>query len=867
MAISVDFDRRRVTASVRDLVAFGRESTGAGGLSALRAQLGSRLHRAYAAERAGPAYEAEVPVSIDLDVDGFRATVRGRVDGIDRSGTVPFVEEVKTVAWMRDAMDRVTASSAPAFAAQARWYALAVARAAGGDAGARLVLLSVVDGARRTVDVPFRPERAEAELLACLRAAIAAARDERGRSRQRARWAGQVRFPYGAPRRHQRELMDAFAAALAEGRPAVAAAPTGVGKTVAALVPALRFALDRGAAVWFTTAKTTQQALVEQTFADIAAASTLPGLRAVTLRAKDRMCPPGHRLCHPDACAHLRDFDQRAGDAVDAIVTSAAHASPDAIYARGDRDTLCPFELSLRVASRADLIVADYNYVFDRPPPGDGERPRVVVIDEAHNLFDRARQYASPVVRDAALAEAIAAVRAVDGGACSPTPALRDAQAVLADARTAIADALRVAESDELEFFDGRTPIDPDRARWDALGDRAGRALLAYALYARARGGMHAGDPIADGLRSLVRLRDAWSEPAAEIVPYAARSDADGGMAVGALCVNPAGALRRHHEASAGTVAMSATLAPLDYYADVLGFAPLNPALHIAPSPFPREHRFVAIDASVSTAYRDRAGSYRRVARIIDDVCAARDGHYAAFFPSFAYLARVRPLLRTPAGRILVQLPGMAAAARARILAALRARTGPKLVLAVMGGVLSEGVDLPGDDLIGAVVVSPGLPAVGFERAVMQAYFDDRRGAGFAYAMLYPGMQRVVQAAGRVIRSERDRGVVVLVGRRFAQADYVACMPADWEPVVLCSACGAGGAADGETRCGPGGADGAPATGGHGGADAGGEATAVVCSRCSAAVATPAGVDVPVVAGSLAHHLRAFWRTAGDDAT
>jgi DNA excision repair protein ERCC-2 len=258
---------------------------------------------------------------------------------------------------------------------------------------------------------------------------------------------------------------------------------------------------------------------------------------------------------------------------------------------------------------------------------------------------------------------------------------------------------------------------------------------------------------------------------------------------VGVVCVDPSRRLEAHHRRAAGVVAMSATLTPLAYFSEVLGLSRLDPLLTSAPSPFPADRRLVRVVPTVSTTFREREASAPEVARLIERVVAVRPGCYAAFFPSFAYLSLVAPKLRLPPSQVLVQLPSMATPLRQRTLDRLRAAAGPVLLLAVMGGVFGEGIDLPGEALIGAIVVGPGMPAVSFERALMQRHFDERYEAGFAYAMIYPGLQRVIQAAGRVIRSEEDRGVIVLLGRRFAEGELGRCLPPHWyrhDPAELC---------------------------------------------------------------------------------
>jgi DNA excision repair protein ERCC-2 len=288
------------------------------------------------------------------------------------------------------------------------------------------------------------------------------------------------------------------------------------------------------------------------------------------------------------------------------------------------------------------------------------------------------------------------------------------------------------------------------------------------------------GDSVLDVLRTVLRLRDLLELDREELVAYVADDTHTQGPGVGLVCVDPAYHLSRCHQDAEGTVAMSATLSPLDYFREVLGFAHCEPVLVEMPSPFPPENRFVGIAPHVTTTYRHRHRHLADIARVLESTVAARAGRYAAFFPSFRFLEQVAAELAMPETTLLKQVPAMSSRQRHDLLDDLRSGPVPRLLLAVMGGIFAEGIDLPGESLVGAIVVGPGLPTVSFERALMKDYFDARTGQGFQYAMLYPGMQRVVQAAGRVIRGMHDQGVVLLLGSRFTRPEYSACLPRDW---------------------------------------------------------------------------------------
>jgi DNA excision repair protein ERCC-2 len=777
--VKIDLEAKTLEVSVRELVA-PRERAPIGPSTQWRARLGARAHSVYESEVTQSAadeerVETEVPLVVRTSAHGFEAKVRGRADVVRHTPSEVIVEEVKSVLG-RPGDDKLHRAMF-----QARLYALALEDAV--PVRASVVLYSLIDGTTEILDARYDSAEATAELHEALGVVIDDAVAGAELAARRRAVADTLVFPFPEARAHQLELLGILEEALDEGRPALAVAPTGIGKTITTLLPALRHALRNDATVFYLTAKTTQRQLVGETFERIvstAARGEEPAypLRALTLRSRAQMCPPGDLRCHPALCPLLSDFEERCEQTriVDGLL-EAPHLHPDTVFERGAAAKLCPYELSMRAAEHADVIIGDYNHLFDpRGAPAGLEpiRDRVVVLDEAHNLFDRARGYYSPFVGRRLVRAAAEHTRRVD------PPALGNQLASWCEAVLEVAiEGARFRGEGERQSVGGCSPAILDVEGWENLAEEGELLGARYAQERFLRANVHKDDPIFDLVAEVSQLAELAASRDDELVAYASDEDGEQGTGVGIVCVDPSRRLERVHRRSLGTLVVSATMAPIRYFSQVLGFSRLDPVLTSAPSPFPSEQRCVRISADVSTTYREREAHAPAIARHIAETYRARPGRYIAFFPSFAFAGTVRQYLDVPPREVLVQLPASGHAARTMILRQLQQKD-RALLLAVMGGVFGEGIDLPGEQLIGAMVIGPGLPPVSFERLAMQHHFNERHENGFAYAMVYPGLQRVIQAAGRVIRTMEDVGAVVLVGRRFAEPEYLDCLPEHW---------------------------------------------------------------------------------------
>jgi DNA excision repair protein ERCC-2 len=587
-----------------------------------------------------------------------------------------------------------------------------------------------------------------------------------------------LRFPFEEVRPGQDVLMRDLRGVLQSGGVLVCSAPTGIGKTAAALHPMLENALDQGRMVFFVTAKTSQQDLALATLRRMIEPDT--GVCAVQIAARERVCPLDGRHCRPERCRYRDTFEERL--AASLLVEDLARdgvVDAEQIALRALARSLCPFETSLALAQRSRAVVADLNYVFDPnvylrrffDAPYDRH---LLVVDEAHNLPERAVEYWSPELELAALEQAI------PPGADSERAILFAEVADHVRGRCAV---LAEERSDAAPWVD-----ELDRDFFERVGARAGELIPGYLgeLGARPEGLAAERGSVVDidpELSLLSTLRDLarCCELPREL--FAALWAPD---RLKLLCLDPGPLLRDRLRGFHATLCMSATLAPFEFHQQRLGLDDPDVLTLELDSPFPRSHRALLAVPSVDVTFRQRDANAAVIARQIAEAVRVRHGNYLAFFSSFAYRDQVVAALPPPAERgfrVLLQLPGMPAEPTLQLLR--RSCAESQLLCAVLGGVFAEGVDYPGEMACGVFIVGPGLPVPTIERELLRAHYDATRGAGFEYAYLCPGLTRVVQAGGRAIRSADDRAFTVLFDARFVDERYRARLPRSWREELV----------------------------------------------------------------------------------
>ena len=585
-------------------------------------------------------------------------------------------------------------------------------------------------------------------------------------------------FPYPAVREGQGELISSAYRAIRGGYTLYACAPTGIGKTASVLFPAVR-AMGEGHCdkIFYLTPKNTAALAARDAAERLAGHGAV--LKCLMLSAKERICPKGLvcREVGAERCPLSRSAPAREDDAARELLASGKTVVDlPLLRETGEKYRVCPYELALRYAEFSDLVICDYNYLF---------HPRVALrrffsekgrwcflCDEAHNLIDRARELYSCDLP-------LSFFDAFDPAA-EKNPALK---AVLTSTRATLRRILSALVAENVET-DGEG-LKRGFYRQNALpeGILEGSAELLDAALSVIAENKLPPDLLAglrDAAYDLSEIVDKLSRYSSRFVSFITlRGDA---LAYRALCLDPSEIVSSRLSLGSSAVLFSATMTPTAYYRTVLGGRPTDDELDL-PSPFNPSQLAVAVLDRIGTRFSEREETLRAVARAVLTTVKAKPGNYLVFCPSFAYLDR----LAEEVGRLA---PGLEIAKQGRHMDRKERQAfldrfsednrRALLGFTVMGGIYAEGIDLTGRRLIGAIVIGVGLPQPTPENEAIREYYDDALEAGREYAYVYPGMNRVLQAAGRVIRTERDRGVVVLIDDRFSEPLYRRLMPNHW---------------------------------------------------------------------------------------
>jgi DNA excision repair protein ERCC-2 len=712
------------------------------------------------------AYQPEVSIAYQIETDRLRLIVGGRIDGVYVKPDRTLIDEIKITRRNPDYFEK---NEHPVHWGQVKTYGYIYARQQGLDEIITQLTYYRIDTAeirefKRTFGI------AELEIffndlvsryLEWAEAIIAWSRRRDGSVRN-------LDFPFATYRPGQRQMTVEAYRAMNNHEQLLVEAATGIGKTIAVLYPAVKsIAESESQKIFYLTARTTGRMVAEKALDELRARGLR--LKSVTLTAKDKICFCPDSACNPEECEYARGHYDRINGAVKAIFAADA-LTRARIVATSRAYRVCPFEFSLELCLWADCIICDYNYVFDprvylrrffQEENGD----YIFLIDEAHNLVDRSREmFSAEIFKQSVLGIR----RQIKNELPHIFKSLGRINAWLVKARKKCEEsgnplAETTPPDDLIPLLRGFLFI---TERWLSRNIKTAFRESLLDLYFAISG--------------FIRVADQYNECYTSCYEKIGKD-----LKLKLFCIDPSVHLAKAMSRCNTAVLFSATMTPIDYFKQILG---CDAAAHhlILHSPFPGENLGLFISDQISTYYRQRDQTVIQVSQTISALVEQKKGNYLLYFPSYEYMRKIYLSFtdRNPQIKTILQTAGMSEPEREAFLQRFADENPQTLVgFAVMGGIFGEGIDLIGDRLVGAVIIGVGLPGISLERELIKEHFTRTLNGGFEYAYLYPGINRVLQAAGRVIRTEKDRGVVLLIDQRYSRYQYKSLLREEWDPV------------------------------------------------------------------------------------
>ncbi len=738
-------------------------------------QLGGKIHRKIQRQM-GAGYRAEVPMAYEVSFDDLVICVEGRADGIleTQDGTV--IDEIKGI--FKD-LDTLT-EPVPVHLAQARCYAYMYAAQNDLDEiGVQMTYCNMdTEELKRFQYVYAFPDLKAWFLDLAGRYEKWARYQVTWREKRNASIKG-VEFPFEY-REGQRELVTSVYRTIQRKKRLFIQAPTGVGKTIATVFPAVKAVGEGlGEKIFYLTAKTITRTVAWQAFDSLKEQALR--MKVLVLTAREKICFLDEADCNPEACLYAKGHFDRVNDAVYELLTSSDEMSREILEEQAQKWQVCPYEMSLDLSDWADVVICDYNYVFDpnaylRRFFGEGTKGEYLfLIDEAHNLVERGQKMYSATLCKEDFLQVKRSLKGVDEKLVRH---LDDCNRQLLALKRDCEDfqVLDSVGNVYLKLLGLMTEM--ERFLEESRNEELRREVLDFYF----------------DVRRFVGVYERLDE---NYLVYS-ELEKSGRFLLHLFCVNPAQNLQEFLDKGNSAIFFSATLLPIRYYKKLLSTKEDDYAIY-AKSPFDTRKRLLLLGTDVSTKYTRRNESlYQKYARYLKKTAGTRKGNYIAYFPSYKFMSEVYEAFLTlledtePGGGIdieyVMQSQYMSEEAREIFLENFEEeRDGSLIGFCVMGGIFAEGIDLDREKLIGAIIIGTGLPQVCREREMLKDYFDARGLRGFDYAYLYPGMNKVMQAAGRVIRTDEDEGVILLLDERFQDVRYQEVFPREWSDFKLCT--------------------------------------------------------------------------------
>lgn len=719
---------------------------------------GTLIH-AYYQKKQGNEYYSEYYLKQTFEVDDFKVSLDGRADGIIVSGEDVTIDEIKSTVVD---LDEYYAEQKEWHLGQAKCYALMYAIEKDlSQVNIRLTYIHQLSGREMIKNFTYTKDELESYVKKLIKDYLEFYKLIYNRIQKRNESASNIKFPFKEFRQGQRKFAKYVFGIALNGGTLFCEAPTGIGKTMSALYPSVKsFSTGYVEKIFYLTAKNSGK---ESAFN---ACNILheEGLNAsyIQLTAKDKICFCPGKACNPDECPFAKGYYKNVRAALEETIRSGDIYSRDNIIDIAKNHAICPFEFSLDLSLYTDLIICDYNYFFDplvylKRYFDEDATHNVVLVDEAHNLIERGRSMYSASISLHSFTYAKKSVKYLEHKKI----------------KNAIKRISKIFNSYK-ELPDGETQI-------DSLNQSTLKSIEAYLVAATDVNRNHhqyVNDDFTNFFFELNKFSKIYELFNADFCLYVSKDDKDTKLNI--LCLDPSPILRRVMSKVGSRVIFSATLSPSDYYLRMLGGKENDPILKL-PSPFSKHNLCLMVAPKVSLKYKDRDNTLEEVVNYIKSAISGRVGNYFIYVPSYEYLSKIEPYLNFDDADVFIQEKDMSDIDRENFLKLFSDKPLKTTIgVVVIGGAFGEGIDLVSDRLIGVIVIGVGLPQICFEKDIIRNYFDERKEPGFIYSYANPGLNKVMQAVGRVIRSENDKGIALLIDNRYLQAPYSDVFGENW---------------------------------------------------------------------------------------
>lgn len=720
-------------------------------VSADRANIGSRIHRKIQ-KAAGDEYISEVFLSDTSELEDICFILEGRADGVITKGNEVTIDEIKTTTKSYDDIDDKMVHWAQCYC-----YCYMYMKAQElTSITAQLTYVQVDTSQIKTFQKTFSFKEMETFYLGMLRSYLEFATQQRDFEEIKLASIASLPFPFDHYRIGQREMAVSVYRAIQEKKDLFAMAPTGIGKTISTLYPSIKSISElHSEKIFYLCAKNITASVALDTM-NLLYQQHLR-LKCVRITAKEKMCVMDEKNCDPDVCPYARGYYDKLQPVLRDVLGNHDLMDRDLFDQYGRKHMLCPFELSLDLATFADVIICDYNYIFDpqvylKRFMNDGGN-FVFLVDEAHNLVDRARSMYSKELDKSVFLELRKTLYEDKDmiKACNKVnTAFLDLKKLMGDETFYTQKELHTGFLQTLQNFTNVCDRYLQKEKNKMLSEKAKDTYFAVLAF--------------------LRISEFYDEHYITILEKDKKE-----LRIKLFCMDPHVPIQQMKSRAKSTTFFSATLTPLPYFLNLLGGGDDSMRIRF-PSPFDPKRSLIMINDAISTKYRDRQQSLQSVCDMIYSTVSAKQGNYIVFFPSYQYMRMCKDLFCELYQDIPVRIQNNAMQEQEKqdFLSAFDETDLLNVSFCVLGGMFSEGIDLKGDKLLGSIIVGVGLPQINPEQDLIKEHFE---GNGYHYAYTYPGMNKVLQAAGRVIRSKQDKGIIVLLDERFTTNTYRSLIP------------------------------------------------------------------------------------------